>query len=63
MALRVILAVSLSVRFVATAAQISVSSDGVPSFEHPIEVPAGAAGLEPKISIDYTASSANGVVG
>jgi hypothetical protein len=45
------------------AAQISVSSDGSPSYSIPIAVPPGVAGMAPNLGLLYSASGVNGPVG
>ena len=45
------------------AQRLDVTDQGTPSYHVPIAVPPGAGGLVPKLSVDYTASSGNGIVG
>ena len=49
--------------FAVRAAQIDVTPQGTPAYKHAIDVPPGAGGLEPTLSLDHTASSINGIVG
>ncbi|MFI8829254.1 FG-GAP-like repeat-containing protein [Streptomyces sp. NPDC053431] len=41
----------------------SVSPDGVLSYGVPLDVPAGRAGMEPRLSLEYSANGGNSVVG
>jgi len=45
------------------AQRLDVTEQGTPSYHVAIAVPPGAGGLVPKLGLDYTASSANGLVG
>ena len=43
--------------------QFSVSASGTPTYSYPITVPPGIAGMEPKLSLYYSGSTANGPLG
>ena len=47
----------------ALSGQFSVSDQGSPVYNIPIEVPPGRAGMEPALSLQYSGSRANGEVG
>jgi len=42
---------------------MSVAGDGAMTYSIPIDIPKGTAGMEPKISLNYSSNSANGIAG
>ncbi|MEO7100143.1 MAG: RHS repeat-associated core domain-containing protein [Luteolibacter sp.] len=42
---------------------LSVGSDGTAAYAVPIDLPKGAAGMEPKISLNYSSGGGNGIMG
>jgi Salmonella virulence plasmid 65kDa B protein len=42
---------------------LSVGGDGSSSYTMPIDIPKGTAGMEPKISLNYSSSGGNGIAG
>ena len=46
-----------------TPGEFSVSSTGAASYSVPIVVPPGTAGLEPKLSLNYSSQGRNGLLG
>ncbi len=56
-------AASLGLMAATAHAQVSVSPSGLPGYELPIAVPPGVRGLEPVLSLKYSANRLNGPVG
>ena len=64
-------AVSLSLTLYPTASyavfttpgQFSVGGDGAATYNIPIQVPPGTAGMTPKLSLTYSSSGSNGILG
>ena len=46
-----------------TLGQFSVGGDGAATYNIPIQVPPGAAGMTPKLSLTYSSSGSNGILG
>ncbi len=42
---------------------MSVGGDGAMTYSMPIDIPKGTAGMEPKISLNYSSNSGNGIAG
>lgn len=42
---------------------LTVGGDGSAAYSIPIDIPKGTAGMEPKISLDYSSNGANGIAG
>jgi hypothetical protein len=46
-----------------TPAQFSVGGDGSATYNIPLQVPPGSAGMSPKLSLTYSSSGSNGILG
>ncbi len=47
----------------ATPGQFSVNESGAATYRIPLQVPLGAAGMEPKLELGYNSQGGNGLLG